>query len=94
MNLYKRGDGVILTFPYAHRTDCVVCISSSQNAPDPSSITLALTDATAGVLRKQSYLRPAYLFTTSENRVSRKVGVMKTEQVQAALQTLTALFQA
>ena len=111
MSLYKRGDVVILPFPYsgapgakprpalvlaaipygAH-TDYIVCIISTQNAPDPVSIALSLTDITAGVLRKQSYLRPAYLFTTSEHRVNRKVGVMKPEMVKAALQTLNALF--
>ena len=84
---------VLAAVPYASRTDYVVCIISSQNAPDPSSITLSMTDATAGVLRKQSYLRPAYLFTTSENRVSRKVGVLKTGLVEAALRMLTILFQ-
>ena len=84
---------VLAAVPYAAQTDYVVCIISSQNAPDPSSIALSTTDATAGVLRKQSYLRPAYLFTASENRVSRKVGVMKADIVDAALQTLTALFR-
>ena len=112
MSLHKRGDVVIMPFPYsgapgeksrpalvlaavpyAGRTDYVVCIISTQNAPDPSAISLAGTDVTAGVLRKQSYLRPTYLFTTSENRISRKVGEMKNEVVEAALRTLTALFQ-
>lgn len=84
---------VLAAVPYAGRTDYVVCIISTQNAPDPSLILLAKTDVTAGVLRKQSYLRPVYLFTTSENRIGRKVGNMKQEPVEAALQTLTALFQ-
>lgn len=77
----------------AGRTDYVVCIISTQNAPDPSLIPLASTDVTTGVLRKQSYLRPTYLFTTGENRISRKVGNMKKELVDAALQTLTTPFQ-
>ena len=112
MSLYKRGDVVIMPFPYsgapgekprpalvlaavpyAGRTDYVVCIISTQNAPDPSLISLVSTDVTAGVLKKQSYLRPTYLFTTGENRISRKVGEMKNTRVEAALQTLTALFQ-
>lgn len=112
MNLYSRGDVVILPFPYsgapgekprpalvlaavpyAGRTDYVVCIISTRNAPDPSIISLVGTDVTTGVLRKQSYLRPTYLFTTGENRVSRKVGDMRKELVDAALQTLTVLFK-
>ncbi len=84
---------VLAAVPYADRTDYVVCIISTQNAPDPSIISLDRTDVTAGVLRKQSYLRPSYLFTTGENRISRKVGDMKNEPVEAALKTLTALFQ-
>ncbi len=84
---------VLAAVPYAGRTDYVVCIISTQNAPDPSLIPLKMTDVTAGVLRKQSYLRPTYLFTTGENRISRKVGDMRNELVDAALQTLTALFQ-
>ena len=112
MSLHKRGDVVILPFPYsgapgekprpalvlaavpyAGRTDYVVCIISTQNAPDPSLISLARADVTAGVLRKQSYLRPTYLFTTGENQISRKVGTTRNERVKAALQTLTTLFQ-
>jgi mRNA interferase MazF len=108
---YKRGDVVIVPFPYSGapgekprpalvlasvpfggRTDYIVCISSSQDAPDPSSIPLAITDITTGVLRKQSYLRPCYLFTTDESRISRKVGSMKAGPVVAALKTLAALF--
>lgn len=108
---YKRGDVVIMPFPYsgapgekprpalvlaavpfASRTDYVVCIISTQNAPDPSIIPLAVTDVTAGVLRKQSYLRPKYLFTTSENRITVKVGDMRAETTEAALRTLAALF--
>ena len=84
---------VLAAVPYAAQTDYVVCIISTQNAPDPSSLALSMSDVTAGVLRKQSYLRPAYLFTTGENRVSRKVGVMKTDLIEAALQILTVLFQ-
>lgn len=84
---------VLAAVPYAGRTDYVVCIISTQNAPDPSLISLDSTDVTGGVLRKQSYLRPNYLFTTGENRISRKVGSMKKELVEAALQTLTVLFQ-
>jgi len=84
---------VLAAVPYAGSTNYVVCIISTQNAPDPSIISLARTDVTAGVLRKQSYLRPNYLFTTGENRISRKVGGMKKEIVGAALQTLAALFQ-
>lgn len=84
---------VLAAVPYTGRADYVVCIISTQNAPDPSIILLANTDVTAGVLRKQSYLRPTYLFTTSENRISRKVGNMKKEIVDTALQTQTALFQ-
>lgn len=111
MSRYKRGDVVIMPFPYsgapgekprpalilatvpfASRTDYVVCIISTQNAPDPSIIPLATTDITAGVLRKQSYLRPKYLFTTGENRITAKVGDMKAGPIEAALKTLAVLF--
>ena len=84
---------VLAAVPYAGQTDYVACIITTQNAPDPAIILLSMTDANAGVLRKQSYLRPAYLFTTSENRISRKVGTMKTSLVDAALRTLAAMFQ-
>ena len=112
MSVYKRGDVVIMPFPYsgapgeksrpalilasvpyAGKTDYVVCIISTQNAADPNIIALDMSDVTAGVLRRQSYLRPAYLFTTGENRISRKVGDMKAGPVAAALKTLTTLFQ-
>ena len=111
MSNYKRGDVVIVPFPYlgapgekprpalvlasvplGGRTDYVVCIISSQDAPDSSSIALAIADITTGVLRKQSYLRPRYLFTTGEKRISRKIGSMKAAPVAAALETLAALF--
>lgn len=79
--------------PNAGRVDYVVCIVSTQNAPDPSIISLDTADVASGVLRKQSCLRPTYLFTTSESRIGRKVGVMEPGPIQAAFQALTVLFQ-
>ena len=84
---------VLAAVPYAGQTDYVACIITTQNAPNPAIIPLRMTDATAGVLRQQSYLRPAYLFTTSESRISRKVGTMTTDLVNAALNALTGMFQ-
>lgn len=110
MSAYKRGDVVIVPFPYSgapgekprpalvlaavpygSQTDYVVCIISSQNAPDPNIIPLAATDATSGVLRKQSYLRPNYLYTTSEARISHKAGVLAKAKVDLATQTLVGV---
>ncbi len=107
MSAYKRGDVVIVPFPYsgapgekprpalvlaalpyAGRTDYVVCIISTKNAPDPNIIPLAMADVTSGVLRKASYLRPTYLYTTGEARISGKVGVLAKPKVDAAIQTL------
>ena len=84
---------VLAAVPFANRTDYVVCVISTQNAPNPSIIPLEVSDVQGGALVKKSYLRPAYLFTTGENRITRKAGEMRTEKVEAALMTLTALFQ-
>lgn len=112
MSKYKRGDVIVVPFPFsgapgekprpalvlattpfANRTDYVVCIISSQSAPDPQIIPLEVADVQGGALRKRSYLRPTYLFTTGENRIQGKAGEMRTEVVSAALKALTDLFQ-
>lgn len=84
---------VLASVPFAGRTDYVVCIISSQNAPDPNIIPLEVSDVQGGALVKRSYLRPAYLFTTGENRISGRVGVLNIGKVNVALQKLAALFQ-
>ncbi len=84
---------VLACVPFGNRIDYVVCVISTQNAPDPSIIPLDVSDVQGGALVKRSYLRPTYLFTTGENRITRKAGEMKTEKVEAALVTLAALFQ-
>ena len=84
---------VLAAVPFASRTDYVICVISTQNAPDPSIIPLDTSDVQGGALVKKSYLRPSYLFTTGENRITRKAGEMKTDKVDAALAVLAALFQ-
>ena len=84
---------VLATVPFAGRTDYVVCVISTQNAPDPNIIPLDVSDVQGGALVKKSYLRPAYLFTTGENRITRKAGEMRAEKVEDALVTLATLFQ-
>ena len=84
---------VLATTPYANRTDYVVCIISSQPAPDPHLIPLDPNDVQGGALVKKSYLRPTYLFTTGENRIHGKAGILRTEVVDKALNTLATLFQ-
>ncbi len=84
---------VLATTPYANRTDYVVCIISSQPAPDPNIIPLETGDVQGGALVKKNYLRPTYLFTTGENRIQGKVGVLRAEIVDAALNTLAVLFK-
>lgn len=84
---------VLATVPFAGRTDYVVCVISTQNAPDPNLIALEVADVRGGALVKKSYLRPAYLYTTGENRITRKAGEMSSEKLEDALAVLTALFQ-
>ncbi len=112
MSKYKRGDIVVVPFPFsgapgekprpalvlatvpfANRIDYVVCVISTQNAPDSNLIALDVADVQGGALVKRSYLRPAYLYTTGENRITRKAGEMSSEKLEAALAVLTALFQ-
>jgi len=112
LSAYKRGDVVIVPFPYSgapgekprpalvlaavpysSRTDYIVCVISTKNAPDPNIIPLAVADVTSGVLRKASYLRPTYLYTTGEGRISGKVGVLAAGKLNQAVQTLVAAIQ-
>jgi len=83
---------IVAPVSFGERTDYIVCIISTQNAPDPTSIPLDISDISGGVLRLKSYLRPSYLFTTGENRITQKAGVMRSEKVNAALSVLNVLF--
>ena len=73
--------------------DYVVCLITTQNAPDLNIIPIEITDVQGGALIKKSYLRPTYLFTTGEHRITRKAGVMNSDKVELALSILAALFQ-
>jgi len=65
----KTGDKVrpalvLASVAYGARVDYLLCIITSQRPPDPHLLELEPADVTGGGLKRKSYLRPTYLYTT------------------------------
>ena len=84
---------ILAVVPYARRNDYLVCAITSQPAPDPDIIEIEAADLAGGSLKKKSYLRPSYLYTSGEGQISRKVGQMSAVKVAQAVRALVGILQ-
>ncbi len=82
---------VLASLPYASGTDYLVCIVTTQNAPDPYLLPLSNTDMEEGKLSQLCYLRPTYAYTVAEQQIKRTVGRITPAKLREALQTLTRI---
>ncbi len=79
------------SLPYASGTDYLVCIVTTQNAPDPYRLSLSNRDMENGTLDQICYLRPTYPYTVAEQQIKRVVGRITPAKLRKALQTLTRI---
>jgi len=90
----KRRPAVVLAvITYGITQDYVVCLITSQAAPDPTRMTLTQADILGGFLSMQSYLRPAYLYTASERLIARQIGTLVPNRLEEALEILIQLLR-
>lgn len=97
MVIPKAGDVVVLPFPFsdlsenkvrpavvlarANRNDWILCQITSNPYGDAQAIVIAQTDFESGMLRLQSYARPAKLFTANEGLILSVEGTLKPEKL-------------
>lgn len=90
----KRRPAVVLAVvTYGPYRDYLVCLITSQAAPDPSRLTLTQAGIVGGLLSVQSYLRPAYRYTASERLIVRRIGVLAPSRLEEAVGTLIRLLR-
>ncbi len=74
-------------------TDYLLCVIAAQPAHDPHFMELSAADFATGSLTPSSFVRPSYLFTLDEASISRRLGSLTPEKLDAVLSTLAALFR-
>ena len=90
----KRRPAVVLAVvTYGSQRDYLVCLITSQAAPDSTRMTLTQADIVGGLLSVRSYLRPAYLYTASERLIVRRIGALAPVRLEVALATLIRLLR-
>ncbi len=82
---------VLAVLPYGSGTDYLVCLVTTQQAPDPHRLPLTRTDVEGGRLTQDCFLRPAYLCTIAEPAITRSMGRVTPAKRREALQTLTRI---
>ena len=90
----KRRPAVVLAVVrYGTTLDYLVCLITSQAAPDPTRLTLTQADIIGGLLSQQSYLRPAYLYTASERLITRRIGALASGRLEEVLETVIQMLR-
>jgi mRNA interferase MazF len=74
-------------------SDWILCQITSKPYSDASAVALTATSFTQGGLSRDSYVRPAKLFTASEAIVVRSVGHLSPPAGRVVLDALVRLFR-
>ncbi len=85
---------VLASLPYGSGTDYLLCIITTQSAPDPYLIALDNADMESGRLSQDCHLRPAYTYTVSEHLIKRRLGRIKANKLDAVIGILVLLLTA
>lgn len=88
----RRPALVVASWAFGGAHDYLLCLISTQNAPDPYIIPMDVGDVEGGSLARQSYIRPTYLFSADEALIAYRVGKLKEEKLQVVLERLVGLF--
>lgn len=82
---------VLAALPYAGGTDYLVCMITTQAAPDPYLLSLTSSDYEGARLSQDCYLRPAYTYTVAEHQIKRRLGRLTTAKVHEVVETLVSI---
>jgi mRNA interferase MazF len=82
---------VLAVLPYGGSSDYLVCIVSTQAAPDPHLLELDNHDITGGALSQRCYLRPGYVYSVGESLIKRRLGTLKATKLEQVVQTLVTM---
>lgn len=77
----------------AGRDDWVLCQVTSNPYGDARAIVLSDHNLREGKLHRKSYVRPGRLFTANRDLITRQVGVLKAEALQAIIAAVVELLQ-
>ena len=107
MVIPKAGDVVVLPFPFsdlseskvrpavvlarANQSDWILCQITSNPYGDAQAVVIAQTDFETGMLRLQSYARPAKLFTANEGLIISIEGTLKREKLDEIRETIITI---
>ena len=67
---------VLAAVPYGSGTDYLVCIVTTQTAPDPHLLPFTNADMDGGRLSQACYLRPGYIYTVGQSSIKRRLGTL------------------
>ena len=82
---------ILAALPYGSGTDYLVCIITTQPAPDPHLIPLTNADIDGGRLSQNCYLRPGYVYTVGQSSIKRRLGVLKAAKQEQVTQILVSV---
>jgi mRNA interferase MazF len=89
----RRPALIVASWSVENSTDYLACMIAAEPAHDPHFMELAPSDLATGSLNHTRYLRPSYLFPVDEALVTRRIGTLTPEKLDAVLSTLAALFR-
>ncbi|MBK5255351.1 MAG: type II toxin-antitoxin system PemK/MazF family toxin [Vicinamibacteria bacterium] len=77
----------------AGMTDWVLCQITSNRYGDPQSVAITKSSFETGGLERDSFVRPAKLFTANEGIVIRSVGQLSTEAHGSVVEAIVTLLR-
>ena len=82
---------ILAVVPYGRSTDYLVCIVTTQSAPDPRLLPLSNADMGGGRLSQNCYLRPGYVYTVGQSSIKRRLGTLKPAKQEQVTQILISM---
>jgi len=106
---FVKGEVVVIPFPFSDLTqakrrpalviaglegdDLILCQITSQRVKDKYAIQISDSDFETGSLKQPSNVRPNRIFTADSNLVLYRVGNLKTEKVNEAIEELVEIIR-
>lgn len=82
---------VLAALPYGSGTDYLVCIITTQSAPDPHLLPLINADIDGGRLSQNCFLRPGYVYTVGQSSIKRRLGTPKPAKLEQVTKILVSV---